>query len=135
MIVDLSSPAGHSVNDGIRPELCEVSYASVDQAITLVNNFERGALMAKLDLKSAYRMVPVHPNDQPWLGIRWKGATYMDKALPFGLCSAPKLFTAIADGLAWAMYYGVSILIHYLDDFSFVDPRTRLSVVNFYKQQ
>ena len=62
-----------------------------------------GALMAKLDLKSAYRMVSVHPNDQPLLCIQWRGVTYCDQALPFGLRSAPKLFTAVADGLAWAL--------------------------------
>ena len=30
MIVDPSFPAGHSVNDGIFPELCSLSYASVE---------------------------------------------------------------------------------------------------------
>ncbi len=35
-------------------------------------------LMAKLDLKSKYRMVPVHPADQALLGIRWEGQTFID---------------------------------------------------------
>lgn len=59
--------------------------------------------MPKLDLKAAYRMVPVHPDDQPLLGIMWQGETNVDQALPFGLRSAPKIFTAVADGLEWAM--------------------------------
>ena len=39
-------------------------------------------------------------------------------ALPFGLRSAPKIFTALADGLEWmAKEHGVEYLWHYLDDF------------------
>lgn len=76
--------------------------------------------MAKLDLKSVYRRVPVHPDDQPLLGMTWECRTFCNRALPFGLRSAPKLFTAVADGLSWALQCeGVAKLIHYLDDFFF----------------
>ena len=123
LIVDLSAPAGHSVNDGISPELCSLSYASVDDAACLLRHYGRGTLMAKLDLRSAYRMVPVHPHDQWLLGIQWGKHTYVDKALPFGLRSAPKIFNAVADGLAWAMLCeGIAHPIHYLDDFLFCGP-------------
>ena len=33
LIVDLSHPYGHSVNDGILPDLCSLSYSSVDKAV------------------------------------------------------------------------------------------------------
>ena len=43
---------------------------------------------------------------------------YVDKTLPFGLRSAPLIFTAVADALMWMMQQrGVSIVDHYLDDF------------------
>uniref|UniRef100_A0A1X7UPP1 Reverse transcriptase domain-containing protein n=1 Tax=Amphimedon queenslandica TaxID=400682 RepID=A0A1X7UPP1_AMPQE len=103
LIVDLSSPPGASVNDGIDPELCSLSYSSVDEAICRVRACGPGAWMAKLDLKSAYRRVPVHPDDQQLLGMSWEGLTFCDRALPFGLRSAPKLFTAVANGLSWAL--------------------------------
>ena len=42
----------------------------------------------------------------------------MDKALPFGLRSAPLLFLAVADALQWAMEQrGVTWVDHYIDDF------------------
>ena len=42
----------------------------------------------------------------------------MDGALPFGLRSAPKLFTAVADALVWNMgTRGLQRGMHYLDDF------------------
>ena len=123
LIVDLSAPADHSVNDGIPPELCSLAYASVEDAACLLRHYGKGALMAKLDLRSAYRMVPVHPVDQSVLGLRWGGATVVDRALPFGLRSAPKIFNAVADGLSWALIQeGVTHPIHYLDDFLFCGP-------------
>ena len=83
----------------------------------------KGALMAKVDLKSAYRMVPVHPQDQWLLGMEWQGLLFCDWALPFGLRLAPIIFTAIADGLAWAVScQGMGNFIPYLDDFLFCGP-------------
>ena len=123
LIVDLSSPRGSSVNDGISPSLCSLQYATVAQAADMVRALGRGSLMAKIDLRSAYRMVPVHPRDQLLLGIEWDGSVYVDQALPFGLRSAPKIFTAVADGLAWALECeGIVDSLHYLDDFLFCAP-------------
>ena len=120
LIVDLSSPRGASVNDGIDPELCSLSYSSVDEAVRRVQQSGPWALMAKLDLKLAYQRAPVHPDDQPLLGMSWEGRTFCDRALPFGLRSALKLFTAVVDGLSWALQCeGIVNLIHYLDDFFF----------------
>ena len=117
LIVDLSSPTSRSVNDGIASEWCTFKYTSVREAALQVTG---GRFMAKLDLKSAYRMVPVHSADHQLLGIHWNGHTYCDLALPFGLHSAPILFSAVADALAWAMIcHGITNVLHYLDDFFF----------------
>ncbi len=118
MIVDLSTPHGGSVNDGILNDLCSLQYASVDQAVSIILQLGPGTQLAKLDLRDAYRMIPVHPHDHPLLGICWEGSTYVDRSLPFGLRSAPKIFTAVADMLAWALHLnGVRYVLHYLDDF------------------
>ena len=90
LIVDLSAPKGFSVNDGIPPDLCSLSYASVDHAVQRIMSYNRGALLAKLDIESAYRIIPVHPDDRSLLGMVWKGRLYVDSSLPFGLRSAPK---------------------------------------------
>lgn len=48
---------------------------------------------------------------------------YVDRALPFGLRSAPKIFNAIADGLTWILQKrGVRLVLHYLDDFLIMGP-------------
>ena len=47
----------------------------------------------------------------------------MTRALPCDRRSAPKLFTAVADGLAWALCCrDVTSFLHYLDDFFFCAP-------------
>ena len=69
----------------------------------------------KLDVKDAYRIVPVHPSDYHLLGIRWRDRTYVDRALPFGLRSAPKIFSALADLVAWVLdQQGIRHQLHYL---------------------
>ena len=77
------------------------------------------SLLAKVDIEHAYRNVPIHPGDRRLLGMMWKGDLYVDTVLPFGSRSAPpKIFSAIADTVEWiALQAGVSVLIHYLDDF------------------
>ena len=43
LIVDLSSPTGGSVNDGIPPEWCSLSYMKVDDVARQVAQLGRGA--------------------------------------------------------------------------------------------
>ena len=123
LIVDLSSPNGVSVNDGLNRAQCSIKYTSIDDAVAILRNLGRGALMAKLDLKDAYRIVPIHPKGRPLLGMRWRDSIYIDCALPFGLRSAPKIFSALADGLMWIIHSkGHELSLHYLDDFLLLGP-------------
>ena len=47
----------------------------------------------------------------------------IDTCLAFGLRSAPKIFTAVVDALQWIfLQQGLRDLLHYLDDFLFVEP-------------
>ena len=118
LITDLSFPPGRSVNDGIAPELCSLTYASVENVAEVAAGYRRGALMAKIDIESAYRLVPVHPTDRIQQAVEWEGNVYVDLMLPFGLRSAPKLFNAVADGLEWYLRRrSVQHVFHYLDDF------------------
>ena len=106
------------MNDGISREQSTLVYSSVDHLSALVLTRGRGAHLIKADIKEAYRMVPVHRDDQPLLGISWQGVTYVDRVLPFGLRSAPKIFTAIADAVQWVLArQGVLQSLHYLDDY------------------
>lgn len=69
LITDLSFPEGTSINDGIRPELCSLTYTLVDRVARAAEQLGPGALLAKVD---TYRLVPVHPDERPLLGVAWE---------------------------------------------------------------
>ena len=75
-------PGGARVNDRIDKEMCSLSYTSVDAVVERILDLGKNALLAKLDIKQAYRMVPVHPQDRLLLGMEWEEYVYVDKALP-----------------------------------------------------
>ena len=118
-IYHLSAPHGNSINDYINPEDYTLSYCSVDDAYAILNLLGTGALMSKIDLKNAFRLIPVHPNDWNLLGICWRNKFYIDTYLPFGLRSAPFLFNQLSVAIHWILQhkYSVCHLLHYLDDF------------------
>ena len=119
LIVDLSSRTGSSVNDGIDPSLCSLTYITVDMVAEKVAQLGRGTNLGKVDIKSAYRIVPVNPEDRMLLGMQWGGRTFLDTQLPFGLRSALIIFTALADTLEWIVrQQGVRFLYHYLDGYT-----------------
>ena len=69
LIVNMSSPEGMSVNDGIREAPYFLSYVRVEDAAKGTVAKGRGVLLAKTDIKSAYRNVPIHRDDRWLVGI------------------------------------------------------------------
>ena len=96
----------------------------MSDAISLIIKAGRGALMGKVDIKSAYRIIPVHPSDRHLLGMFWQGGYYLDLALPFSLRSAPAIFNSLADLIHWSLVnsWNVLDLLHYLDDYFTLGP-------------
>ena len=54
LILDLSSPEGHSVNDGIDKDMASLSYVSVDDIVAVIKRVGKGALLGKMDVQQAY---------------------------------------------------------------------------------
>ena len=100
-----------------------MKYVSVDDAIAHIMRSGPGTLLAKIDIKSAFRLIPVHLQDRHLLAMEWRRNLFIDTCLPFGLRSAPKLFNILADLAEWAMrHQGVSYVMHHLDDFLTTGP-------------
>ena len=93
--MDLSSPHGSSVNDGIDPDEFSMHYIHLDQIINMIAQLGPGALMAKFDAEAAYCNIAVHPDDRYLLGMKWRGPFFVDLALPFGLRSVPYIFNLV----------------------------------------
>ena len=73
-------------------------------------------MLAKFDVESAHRIIPVHPNDLYLLGMQWQGNYFVYITI----------FSSVADLVDWVLkkQYDVSFLLHYLDDFHTLGPPT-----------
>ena len=122
LVHHLSFPRGSSVNDGIPRALCSVNYASTDDAIKLVKQLGPGCYMAKTDIASAFRIIPIHPCDFHLLGMKWQGKYHFDRCLPMGCSTSCSIFESFSTALEWIAkkVLGSQAIIHILDDFFIV---------------
>ena len=122
LIHHLSFPKGISINDGIASENTHVQYASVADAIRLIKRAGPDCYLAKTDIKSAFRIIPIHPNDYPLLGMKWRGLYYYDRCTPMGCSSSCKTFETFSTALEWIARHKLEVdeLLHLLDDFLFL---------------
>ena len=114
IILDLSSPRGSSVNEGIDNHTYTVKYCSLDDALDMVHAVGPSAFMAKADIKHAFRLCPVKPSEWHLLGYQWDGSFYHDMVLPFGSRSSPCIFNSFADLLCWLLRYSFDSVDHSL---------------------
>ena len=126
LIHHLSFPYGTSVNSHIPTEASSVRYASIDDAIRIIRRTGRGCALEKTDVKNAFRLIPVNPNDYDLLGIFWQDHFYYDKCLPMGCSSSCKIFEAFSSALEWIAHHKLSTpgILHILDDFLIIERDT-----------
>ena len=124
LIHHLSHPQKHSVNDHIDPYFSSVRYTSFDDAVKRLVQLGRKTTMAKTDIDSAFRLIPIHPNDHPLLGFKFNNHYYYDTCLPFGASSSCAIFEAFSSALEWVAKHklGIQYIIHILDDFLIFNP-------------
>jgi hypothetical protein len=121
MITHLSYPPSICINNHIDPVYTSVNYTSFDTVIQTISHLGKGALIAKADIKSAFRLIRVHPADFELLGLNMNGKFYVDKCLPFGCSISCKIFEICSTFLEWLVRKKseVETVHHYLDDFIF----------------
>ena len=71
------------MNNEISAQWCSLFYTLVDKVATVALTLGKGLLLAKVDIKSAYCLIPIHPTDRPLLGIQWQGQIFVDTKLLF----------------------------------------------------
>ena len=109
----------NSVNSGIPVDFSSVLYASIQDAIVFVKRLGVGCYLAKTDIKSAFRIIPIHPGDYPLLEMKWQGNYYFHRCLPMGCRSSCAIFERFSTALEWAakQIFQADEIIHVLDDF------------------
>ena len=65
IITNLSYPKGSSINDNIPREFSQVSYSSIQDAAKLLLECGKNSYLAKCDIESAFRLIPLSPNSVP----------------------------------------------------------------------
>ena len=72
------------------------------------------------NLSSAYHHLDLHPSAFPYMGFEWNGAFYRFVVLPFGLATAPRIFSLVMGHTArFLRFLGIRLLV-YLDALIFV---------------
>ncbi len=106
IIVDLSSPEGASVNDCISGLLCSLQYLSVEEGIRLM--LKKGKGHYWLSWTSKLPTVKSQ-STQTTAGCLVQGGrtecSLMQPLITFGLRSAPKIFSAVADAAQLSGWY------------------------------
>ena len=128
LIHHLSYPHGNSINDGISDIYTKVTYSRVDDAISILKQLKTGSFLAKTDIQSAFRIMPIHPSCYHLLGFKMNNMYFYDKCLPMGLSSSCQLFERLSTALEWYLKHKLHIshVIHILDDFLFIDQHQEL---------
>ena len=90
LIFHLSYPEIGSVNYHTPKEICSVKYKDLDHAIILCMEAGESCYLAKADIKSAFRHLPIRREDWCWLvmmavdPVTVRKKYFYDKCIPFG---------------------------------------------------
>lgn len=103
---------------------------------SIMKALKKGDFAISLDLTDAYFHIPIHTDFQKYLRFRFLGQSYQFRAMPFGLRSAPRVFTKILAVLAAHLRKMVIRVFMYLDDWLLVSANktTLISQKNYVLQ-
>ncbi len=96
IILNLSSPLGLSVNDGIDKDLYPATMSSTNKWLEVLHQVGKGAWMAKVDWSDAYKHLHVRPEDLSLQWFSWLGKFFKELCLIFGSASSPGLYDRLA---------------------------------------
>lgn len=100
LLHNLSFPYNElSVNYNIPKTSTKVQYASIADAIQMIHNHSPKAFLAKADIREAFRLIPLNPEQYNLTGFKWANKFYYDKCLPQGLASSCQIFEQFSDVL------------------------------------
>ena len=142
IILDLSFPKGRAINDHISKteyldKKMEIIFPKVDDFVQLIKVKGRGCLLYKVDLRKAFRQIPICPSSYPLVAYVWKKHIFFDTVLSMGSRSSSFCCQSLTNALVFMMFKIGILVLNYLDDlasaekkelaeFSFLTLRTML---------
>ena len=89
---------------------------------SVLSSVRKGDNAFKIDLQDAYFHVPIHPSSRKYLRFAFENKVYQFQVLPFGLNTAPQVFTSLGHKVTGYLHrQGISV-IPYLDDWLIHHP-------------
>jgi hypothetical protein len=120
IILNLSSPEGLSVNEGINNDDFPATMSSTDAWLRVLNKAGKGCWISKTDWADAYKHVAVKKRDQDLQWFEWCGRYFKELMLIFGSASSAGIFDdaakVILDLVCRLAQFPVSMTCQHLDD-------------------
>ena len=87
----------------------------------MIQNLGENTLLAKCDIKSAFRLLRLSPNEFDLTGFKFENQYFFDKNLIMGAAISCSLFESFSTALHWFVQQKSKSenILHYLDDFLF----------------
>ena len=120
LIHNLSAPHGSSVNEAIPNEVKSVTFCKISEVVDfLLQHKDEQIFMSKVDLKDAFRIVPINKTDWGYLGMKIDNFYFVDTVLPMGCGTSCAIFQSITNALCWMVVKIIPevSIFGYLDDF------------------
>ena len=87
---------------------------------TLLDLLSGSEFFITIDLKDAYFTIPIHPDHYKYLRFEWNSTLFEFICLPFGLSSAPRVFTKVLKPFVGSIRNKGIRLVIYLDDMAII---------------
>jgi hypothetical protein len=120
IILNLSSPEGLSVNEGIDSDDFPASMSSTEAWIAVLNRAGRDCWFSKTDWADAYKHVTVRREDTVLQWFQWSGKYFKELCLIFGSASSAGIFDDVAktvlDLVCQISGFPASMICQHLDD-------------------
>lgn len=87
---------------------------------TTLKLMSRNCYMATIDIKDSYHFIKIHPESRKYLRFEWDNKLYEYNVLPFGLSTAPYVFTKVTKPIVKLLRSGGYMSTIYLDDLNLI---------------
>ena len=88
---------------------------------SIMKALKKGDYAVTLDLTDAYFHIPIHAEFKKFLRFKFLGQSFQFRAMPFGLRSAPRVFTKIMSVLGAFLRKKIIHIFMYLDDWLLIN--------------
>ena len=121
LILDLSFPAGHSINDGISKDwylgqFDKLKLPSLDNLVARIMQSSSRCKLFKVDLARGYKQMYICPLDFEKMGFTFQGKYYFDCTLSMGSRSSARCCQWVTNAVVYIFTNWGYFAINYLDD-------------------